>query len=243
MNSSSPRIIYGQEGANEYFYISSLSANGVERGGVSVTIYCLGGKKVYMLTPKDPMLPRNKIVIGDFDEREDKLDLSLISGIRGMKDLAYVTHPLTFRTPDEQLIVLSSHMRLDLVETNFVFSSDSSSASKSSSYFIKMMSSASFLTPMILMIVGCGLVMKGEELLLGEERIGLDKCIEAHKIPLVNSGVMIDDKNDNNTGIQESDLRSLLSNVSDGGEDREKVDEGFDRNNIVKEGVEAVSSG
>eukprot|EP01040_Poterioochromonas_malhamensis_P006678 gene6678-7195_t len=180
------------------------------------------------------------------------------NGAYSVQDLAYVTHPLTFRTPDEQLIVLSSHLRHNLEEENFVFSSDSSSSSDSPSYIIDMISSASFLIPMVLIIVGCGLMALGvtfiqkedkdeinkiieDESFVVKERVASGESIEAHNIPLEDSGLMIDDKK--NTDIQENDFRSLSLNISDDGEDRGKVEEEFGSNNVVKEGGETLSGG
>ncbi len=131
---STSGIVYGVEGANERFEISSISNDGRRRCGWSGTIIGGRGRKIYVIYPKDPLQPVNRIIVEDFDKTSDVLDLSHISQIASKADLTYLTNPLTLFLPDNQKIVLSSYDTMnDLTDENFVFRSSVTSSSSSSS--------------------------------------------------------------------------------------------------------------
>ncbi len=143
VNSTRSMIIYGVEGVSERFEISSISSDGRRRSGWSGTIVGRRGRKIYVIYPKDPSQPMNRIVLEDFEKKSDVLDLSHISQIASRVDLTYRTNPLTLLLPDNQKVVLLSYQTMnDLKDENFVFQSatSSSSSSSSSKVFLKELS-------------------------------------------------------------------------------------------------------
>lgn len=133
VNSSSLNIVYGVEEANERFEISSISVDGKRYSGWSGTIIGGSGKKVYVISSKDPFQPVNRMILQDFDSMKDVIDLSHFSQIASKAYLSYLTNPLTLFLPDNQKIVISSYKTMNqLSDENFIFGSSSLSESSSS---------------------------------------------------------------------------------------------------------------
>ncbi len=145
-------IVSGKEGTNEIFEISSMSSDGKRRSGWSGTIIGGTGKKVYVIYPKDPTQPVNRIILQDFDKTADIIDLSLLFHVSSKTQLSYLANPLTFFLPDNQKIILSSHTTMDLSDSNFIFAQDDDSSSSSSSSFSSFFD-VSVLVPIIILVV------------------------------------------------------------------------------------------
>ncbi len=167
-------VVYGVEGLNEIFEISSLSVDGKRMSGWSgrIIISVVGsgsvsgggtkrGRKVYVIYPKDVSEVVNRIVLEDFDRSSDIIDLSHYSQIESISDLVYFSGPLSLFLVDGQSIEFPTHMEFDLSEENFVFggsslTSSSSEGEGSSSIMGGIWSSLkdiSILTPMIVVLV------------------------------------------------------------------------------------------
>ncbi len=126
-------VVYGVKGSNEIFLISSISSNGKRKSGWSGTIVGGNGRKVYIIYPKDPSQPVNKIILQDFKSFHDVIDLSHIAQVASVADLSYLTNPLTLFLPDNQKIIVSRYKTMsDLSDENFVFRSLSSRSSSTS---------------------------------------------------------------------------------------------------------------
>ncbi len=119
-------IVYGIDGMNEIFEISSMSSDGKRKSGWSGTIIGGRGKKVYVIYPKDPSQPVNRIILQDFDRMTDVMDLSSFSQMTSKVDLTYFTNPLTLFLPDNQKIIISNLQGMMLFSKNFIFSSQTS---------------------------------------------------------------------------------------------------------------------
>jgi hypothetical protein len=128
-------ILYGADGVNEIFDISSSNNDGSKKSGWSGMIVGGRGRKIYRIHPKDPTQETNKIIIKDFDISQDIIDLSLYPTLLSIASLTYQTVPLTIILPDNQLIVIPSRNGMDLEDTNFIFQSSTISYSSSSSSF------------------------------------------------------------------------------------------------------------
>ncbi len=125
-------VVYGVEGRNEIFEISSISNDGKRKSGWSGTIIGGKGRKIYVIYTKDPSQPVNRIILQDFKSLSDVIDFSHISQITSLADISYLTNPLTLFLPDNQKIVISSYKTMsDLSDENFVFQSSSSSSTRS----------------------------------------------------------------------------------------------------------------
>lgn len=92
-------IVYGIDGMNEIFEISSMSSDGKRKSGWSGTIIGGRGKKLYVIYPKDPSQPVNRIILQDFDRMTDVMDVSSFSQMTSKADLTYLTNPLTLFLP------------------------------------------------------------------------------------------------------------------------------------------------
>ncbi len=146
-------IVYGLEGENEIFQISSMSGDGKRRSGWSGTVIGGGGRKVYVIYPKDASQPVNRIILKDFDSCCDVLDLSHFSAMSSQSDLSYLTHPLTIFLPDNQKIVLSRYLTMSsLSYNNFIFRDDDTT-STSSDISKRLFMKASLLLPLGLLVL------------------------------------------------------------------------------------------
>lgn len=149
-------IIFGKEGRNEIFEISSMSSDGKRRSGWSGTIIGGTGKKVYVIYPKDPIQPVNRIILQDFDKTSDIIDLSLLFHVSSKTQLSYLTNPLTFFLPDNQKIILSSHTTMDLSDSNFIFAQGDEGNESCSTLSFTSFVDVSFLAPIIVLVVCVG---------------------------------------------------------------------------------------
>lgn len=184
MNSSSVGgggVLYGEDGVNEIFYISSLSSDGKSRSGWSGTMIGGRGRKVYVIYPKDAIQPVNRIVLGDFNESVDVIDVSHIRGIGSLSDVSYLTHPLTLFLPDNQKIVISSYESMkELSESNFIFDSSSSSSDVSVGGEGSQWLSMSFIFPVCVLgvcLLGVGYVTMGNK---ANEEEGKKELVESN---------------------------------------------------------------
>ncbi len=59
-----------------------MSSDGKRKSGWSGTIIGGRGKKVYVIYPKDPSQPVNRIILQDFDRMTDVMDLFSFSQIK-----------------------------------------------------------------------------------------------------------------------------------------------------------------
>lgn len=145
-------LVYGEDEVNEIFHISSMSHDGKRRSGWSGTIIGGRGKKIFVLYPKDPFEPVNRIVLQDFDSNTDMINLSHITQIQSKADLTYLTRPLTLFLPDNQKIIIASYQTIkELSNDNFIFYTPTVSSSNVS---IKELCTVSALFgAMILLIV------------------------------------------------------------------------------------------
>ena len=77
------------------------------------------GAKIFVILPA----PRTTIILDEFREGRDVLNLAQFSALRQVGDLSFSTDPLTLQLSPSQQLVLRSHDQLDLTAASFVFSS------------------------------------------------------------------------------------------------------------------------
>ncbi len=184
-------IVFGESGENEVFEISPFTEDG-KRSGWSGTIAGRGGRKIYVIYPKDPSQPMNQIRLKDFDSGTDVIDLSRIPQMSSKAAITYKTSPLTIFLPDNQKIVFSNHQTLnELSKNNFMFSSSSVKSSSSSSSLVSsdlLLSILPLVVPLVLLFIGFKILprlrsFEESKKMKDEENIG-NKIEEKQENPL-----------------------------------------------------------